>query len=203
MYHQSPRRYLFLSILFAVVVFCSASGAGAENRLVIPHNVLTIQEAAFENTHLQNVAVELPSGLKRIESRAFAGTGIQSVLLPSNISYIADDAFDGCNDFHPTVYPNTYAAEWCAGHGVTPYVIRGLGVTKRTKSEIKAYIQEHPVDLNSVTEYRKAPTGGDYGGGTYSYGLIKETDLDNGIAMINRIRYIAGLNANVVNAASM
>ncbi len=168
--------------------------------MVIPQNVSTIQEATFENVPLQDTEIIFPESLKRIESRAFAGTGIQQVFLSSGISYIADDAFDGCDEFHPTVYPGTYAADWCTNHGVKPYVMRGLGVTKRTKSEINTYIREHPVDLSSTTEYRKAPTGGEYGGDIYSYGLIKETDLDNGIAMVNRIRYIAGLNADVVNA---
>lgn len=197
---QKPGNKLLISIIFFIAVISCLIGAQAEDRLAIPPNVTTIQEAAFENVPLQNVKLEFPAGLKRIESRAFAGTGLRGVFLSSEISYIADDAFDGCDNFHPIVYPGTYAADWCADHGVTPYIIRGLGVIKRTKSEIKTYIQEHPVDLSSVTEYRKAPTGGVYGGETYSYGLIRKTDLDNGIAMINRIRYIAGLNADVVNA---
>lgn len=200
MFCQSPAKCITAVVLSAVIAFCFTCGAQAENRIVIPQNVSTIQEAAFENVPMQDTEIIFPDSLKRIESRAFAGTDIQNLFLSSGISYIADDAFDGCEAFHPTVYPGTYAADWCTDHGVTAYVIQGLGVTKRTKSEIKTYIQEHPVDLSSTTEYRKAPTGGEYGGDIYSYGLIKETDLENGIAMINRIRYIAGLNADVVNA---
>ena len=134
MFRQSPRKHIITAaVLSAVIAFYSACGAHAENRLVIPPHVSTIQEATFENVPLQDTEIIFPDSLKRIESRAFAGTGIQKLLLSSRISYIADDAFDGCDEFHPTVYPGTYAADWCTDHGVTPYVMRGLALQKEQK----------------------------------------------------------------------
>ncbi len=61
--------------------------------LDIPEGVVTIGEQAFEQcTSLENIT--FPSSLKRIESRAFMGTGITTLdFSPTQLIYLGDRAF--------------------------------------------------------------------------------------------------------------
>lgn len=64
---------------------------GAE--LVLPDDLLTIDEEAFAGTGA--VTVRVPSGVKTIRSRAFAECEhLKNVYLPASVSTIADDAFE-------------------------------------------------------------------------------------------------------------
>ena len=72
----------------------------------IPSSLQTIAEKAFYGcTALETVIIE--SGVKRIESQAFASTALSSIELPSTITYIATDAFRWCpNLTNITVHQN-------------------------------------------------------------------------------------------------
>ena len=198
---RNMRKLLILG--FLVLSLLAGSFAGAENGFVIPPELTVIAESTFENVPLQDAKVELPEKVRRIEAKAFAGTGLKTLRLGTGITYIADNAFDGCPSFRPEVYPDSYAAEWCASHGVTPCLIVRPEVTAHTAAQIRSFVGSHPVEFDSVTQYRKNPTGGEYGGSIYDYGLIADASMTNGLNMVNIIRYVAGLNADVVNASDM
>ncbi len=169
---------------------------------VIPADTTIIKSRAFENVPLSEVTVSLPNGLKRIESRAFAGTGITSVYIPRSVEFIASNAFEGCIDFHPTVEVGSYAREWCTENNITPYIMSGLGVAAHMQDDIRSFIAAHPSSTSGKPEFRQLPTGGSYSGDVYNYGLLTEDSLNSAINMVNQIRYIAGLNADVVNDES-
>ena len=99
---------LLLTLLLAL---CCGACARAD-RFILPGDVLIIEAQAFYGDQGLTDVV-LPEGLQRIESKAFIGTGLQVVTLPSHLSFIAGDAFDETVRFRVT--PNTYAAEWAAG----------------------------------------------------------------------------------------
>lgn len=61
--------------------------------------------------------VYLTDGTTRIEARAFANSSIATITLPRSITYIAPDAFQGC-DVIAYVYAGTYAADYCAQHNI-------------------------------------------------------------------------------------
>ena len=62
--------------------------------------------------------ITLPSGLRAIGSRAFAGCGsLLIAVFPASVDSIADDAFDG-SDVAVICPDGCYAAEWCDGHHI-------------------------------------------------------------------------------------
>ena len=66
-------------------------GCVALTDIVIPDSVTVIGVSAFESTDLQSV--NLPSGLKRIEDKAFQYSKLQTVTLPDSMEYIGHSAF--------------------------------------------------------------------------------------------------------------
>ena len=54
--------------------------------------------------------ITIPEGVERIESQAFAGTGLERATLPESLEYIAPDAFDESVRF--IVHAGSYAASW-------------------------------------------------------------------------------------------
>lgn len=185
--------------LILLVMMLLFSGALAQSGFSLPEDAETIQASAFENVPLEDSDVVLPETLKRIESRAFAGTGITGIYIPSSVQYIAPDAFDISGEFHPVVRHGSFAEDWCEENHITAYVIYKPGVVKHSQAEIRSFVSSHPVDLKVYPEYRVQPTGGSFDGDVYSYGLLTEDSLNNAIAMVNQIRFIAGLNADIVN----
>ncbi len=71
-----------------------SSMAGAEE-LKLPAKTESIGEEAFMNCGFLDEVI-LPEGLLSIESRAFANSSVRLIYLPSSITDIADDAFEGC-----------------------------------------------------------------------------------------------------------
>lgn len=59
----------------------------------------------------------LPANLKRIESQSFANIIADEVVIPTSVTYIADDAFSGTN-FTAVVYRESYAYTWCLEHNI-------------------------------------------------------------------------------------
>ena len=68
--------------------------AGAE--LLVPEGTDTIAQEAFRGDASIRV-VELPEGIRSIEARAFAESGVTEINLPETLEKIADDAFQGCS----------------------------------------------------------------------------------------------------------
>lgn len=55
----------------------------------------------------------VPDGVQTIGERAFADSSLEYVKLPESLSFIADDAFNGCTDLILEVSKNSYAERWC------------------------------------------------------------------------------------------
>ena len=63
--------------------------------LVISENIDTIKANTFTDVSTLE-SVKFGGGLLRIEDNAFAGTALESIFVPSSVSYIAGDAFANC-----------------------------------------------------------------------------------------------------------
>lgn len=96
-------------VLFACLFFLLPLHVAAADPLILPASLSVIEQEAFcGDQKISNVT--LPGNLRRIESRAFAGTSVEWIYLPSSLTYIAPDAFDkgvvfGADD-------GTYASTW-------------------------------------------------------------------------------------------
>ncbi len=103
---------IFLSLVFIISMINFASSDA-----VLPADLTIIESQAFENnTSIGHVT--LPDGLKRIESRAFAGSTVGSIYMPESLEFIASDAFDECKYVTAWGASGTYAENWCIEHGV-------------------------------------------------------------------------------------
>ena len=70
----------------------------------------------------------------------------------------------------------------------------GLGVATRTQSQIKSYLKSSGVDLYAPSTYSRTPNTT---AGSYDPGLLSNASLQNNLAAVNLVRYIAGLNCDV------
>lgn len=193
------RRHPGSLLLILLLCLAFALPASAAVQAEFPKDLKIIDAQAFENITFDSLTI--PEGVLRIESRAFAGTQLREVTFCGTLQYIAPDAFDGCDDLTAVAPEGSYAAQWCRDNQVPMYAITPLDVDRHTQDEIRAFIASHPADPNHVMTFRQPPTGGSYyGGDVYAPGLISEESLTEGLNMLNQIRYIAGLNADVTNA---
>ena len=84
--------------------------------MALPLSLSRIEEQSFfGNSSLEEVV--LPEGLLSIESQAFAYSGVKTINLPETITYIADDAFLGCDLKHVEA-KGEYALSWCKANGI-------------------------------------------------------------------------------------
>ena len=114
---ESYMKYRLHIVILLTVALLAATSAYAD-LLMIPNNVKTIGESAFENDCNLDT-VELPDGLLRIEKRAFAYSGVKRIHLPASVNYIADDAFIGCEGkIKMTAEPGTYGYSWAKQRGL-------------------------------------------------------------------------------------
>ena len=103
---------------------CSACGAvlreaaavSAQRVLRIPAMMEEIGEEAFMGIAAQQITI--PAGTRSIGSKAFADCDdLLIAVIPSSVSEIANDAFDGSNV--SVICPNgCYAADWCDVHRI-------------------------------------------------------------------------------------
>ncbi len=108
------------------------STAVLSNELQLPESLEVIEAKAFyRNTSLNNVII--PEGTLRIDTHAFAYSSLTEIELPASLTFIAEDAFEGCGDFLAVVHINTLAHQWCESHNIryrllnnTPVVYRAL-----------------------------------------------------------------------------
>jgi len=180
----------FYSFVF-ICLFFIIPAVYADDILKIPSNLKRIEDNYFAGTAMSDV--ELPDGLKSIGSRAFADTGLQSIYIPDSVTEISSNAFDGCDDLKIIVEPGSFAEKWCENNGLASWRNINLGVKKHTKNEILKFIAEHPAETALTTDYRRKPAVD-----PYVTGLLTTESKQNALNMVNQIRYIVGLNANVV-----
>ena len=78
---------------------------------ILPTNLETIEESAFENCSF--TAVKLPDGVQQIDTGAFANcTSLQEIYIPQQTRQIADDAFTGCQGLTIVGVKGSYAESY-------------------------------------------------------------------------------------------
>ena len=102
--------------LLVFITECFIPSAFATSTLTLPANTIIIQEEAFCGDRSLKEVV-LPEGIKRIENLGFAGSTVRKINLPKSLTYIADNAFDGCKLETISAEKGTYAYQWCREHG--------------------------------------------------------------------------------------
>lgn len=71
--------------------------AKAEDTLQLPKDLKIIKANTFYgSTSIDKVLV--PEGVSEIQSKAFANSTLKKITLPESITFIAEDAFEGCGD---------------------------------------------------------------------------------------------------------
>lgn len=105
----------FLTILvgFTVTAFAAETQA---HEIHIPEGTTIIGMEAFAGDESID-SIVLPEGLQQIEDLAFAGLSIGEVYLPSSLEFIADNAFDQCEQVRFRAEWGSYAYEWAVNHG--------------------------------------------------------------------------------------
>jgi len=110
--------YRFCCILLVLSMFFSHSfSAQATEYHPVDSLTNSVTEAFVGNPSSQELT--LPIGTVRIESQAFAGcTNLTCIRIPSSVTFIAEDAFDGLPTTLVIAAPaGSYAASWATEHG--------------------------------------------------------------------------------------
>ena len=92
-----PGKYIARAFIVEGTASDSQNFEYSLNELILPSSIEAIGEEAFANTSCQMVTI--PDGCKSIGNRAFADCDdLKYVIIPSSVTNIADDAFEGCID---------------------------------------------------------------------------------------------------------
>ena len=106
----------FLLAIAASLMCILSAGVACAATVVMPEDLEVIEtQAFFMDESIERVI--LPSGIKRIESQAFASSGLSRMNLPASLTYIAQDAFTYSWDIVFTGSAGTYAADYCKEYG--------------------------------------------------------------------------------------
>jgi len=114
-----------LCLLLSSLLLCPTMGVALEEEhtsVTLPHDFTVIDQEAFLGVgDVQKVV--LKENVKRIESRAFAQSGIREIHIPESVEYIADDAFEGSPNVIARVWRDSYAHKWAAFSDVEYVVV--------------------------------------------------------------------------------
>lgn len=102
-------RIFAMLLMMTLAALCLSASAMAA--VYLPKGTKEIGDEAFMGVPLQKTFV-IRSGVEKIGSCAFTGTGVETFWLPKTLKEIASDAFDESATF--VCAPGTYAAQWCA-----------------------------------------------------------------------------------------
>ncbi len=116
MFKRTIAKTMGMFICVIATLFSLSALADTEAVLNLPAGLKTVDEQAFYGASALNKVI-VPDGTQRIESKAFANSGLKEVTLPRSLNYIAEDAFDGCGQFKVNVPIGCYAFSWCIEHG--------------------------------------------------------------------------------------
>ena len=106
---------LFTLAVIALLALCAS--AFAEDTLQLPAGLEIIEQRAFYgSTSLQTATV--PEGAREIGSEAFAYSSLSKITLPSTLTYIAGDAFEGCASLTIYGYSGSYAESYANENGI-------------------------------------------------------------------------------------
>ena len=105
----------FASLIMCLTLTLNMSMGVLADTLYLPDFTWRIEEQAFEgNKSLDKV--QLPDGIERIESRAFADSSLRTINLPGSLTYIADDAFDeSITEIQFNTEVGSYGETWVNG----------------------------------------------------------------------------------------
>lgn len=107
---------VFKGIILALALALVCNGCGLADALTLPEHIVSIGSEAFAgNTAI--TAFIIPEGAVSIDERAFAESGLTEITLPSTLTAIADDAFDGCAIAVAHAPWGSYAFEYCRAKG--------------------------------------------------------------------------------------
>lgn len=159
----------YINIMILLMIVLSQS-SGEEGVYCLPRNIDTISEMSFyNNTSLRSVI--LPDGIRKIDSLAFAYSSIIEINMPSSVSEIADDAFEGCSGLKTfTAEEGSYAYEWGREHGYLP---RYKALLIGEKTFLRSYSSQ--VDGKDATYYK------------LEYASRNEGDIKNMAGMLTRV----------------
>lgn len=108
-----------LMLCVLLLVLSLAAVAAAEEGLVLPEDLTTIEaEAFYGDTSLSKVV--LPDTVTSIGAKAFAGSTVTEINFPASLTDIAEDAFEGCTGVHATVAYNAPAYAYAVAHNMLP-----------------------------------------------------------------------------------
>lgn len=107
------KRIILLVFTICISMCCAFA---AEGTLMLPQALKCLEEQAFyKDTAINNVV--LPYGITSIGKQAFAYSGVKQINLPESLTFIAEDAFEGCALEKVEAHGN-YALKWCKEHGI-------------------------------------------------------------------------------------
>jgi len=107
-----------MALLLAVLMCVQPLAASAQNVLTLPSATKVIEAEAFSGLEAVDEIV-LPEGVEEIGSRAFADSTVGAINLPSSLTEIADDAFEGSEEVVVSAEEGSYAYEWAVEQGYT------------------------------------------------------------------------------------
>ena len=164
---------ILIFAMIVVMLFAELPMGETENTLVFPKKLTTIGEEAYYGTTGVDF-VELPEGVKRIESKAFANSTLEEIVLPQSLEYIAPDAFDPPEKVKVYAYVGTYGYRWAVKYGyineaelaqeflVDLGLISGVDITgaydARTRSAVQfvQYLAQDPVNYPETGELNES-----------------------------------------------
>ena len=86
----------------------------------VPEGVTAVSEESFRGIAADEVV--LGGSVTRIESMAFAGCPLLGLItIPAGVTYIAEDAFDGCDGVNIICAAGSYAQQYASSHGLLFY----------------------------------------------------------------------------------
>lgn len=176
------RRTVCLLLILALLAFGPGAGL-AEQVLQLPGTLKVVTEEAFSGlSAIQRVT--LPEGVEEIQRRAFAGSGVTEINLPSSLKSIADDAFADTPLAKVSATEGTYAYNWAVAHG---YIAAAPGLSASVLTSSSA------VKLGETVVWTVAPSG-NTGDCRYTFKLYRDGALvvEEGRGTNNTFTHIPG-----------
>ena len=113
---KTAQRLVAMMLILVLLMGNGGIVALADAVLTMPAALQIIDEEAFYgSTSIDRVV--LSNKVTEIRSRAFANSTLSEINLPSSITYIAEDAFDGPDKVTVSATEGTYAYRWAVEHG--------------------------------------------------------------------------------------
>ena len=165
-----------LSLALCGRVFTSAHASPA---LIVPLDSPSIPDQTYYGDVTLNTVI-IPEGITSIGSLAFADSSVSVLTLPSTLTYIAEDAFQGTNLVTVNTRTGTYARSWARDHGFYPEY-KALLIGEKTFLDYNQYTQTFYIstanrnvgDVNNMSAILSsvyAPSGG-------RFSVSAQTDL--------------------------